>query len=160
MKPDVVILAGNWAQYEGGPYSQLVGENSIEDTINRLKSLGIKRIVGVGQFPLWDYSVPKLLARRYRDGRASLVATAATSPVRDADYIGPRTFISKQRAQQWFLSTGAEFVSPLSTLCNDTGCLLTVPGRIEPMERDQDHLTNAGSIWFVANTLQSLLAEE
>jgi peptidoglycan/LPS O-acetylase OafA/YrhL len=160
MKPDIVLLAGNWAQYDGGPHSQLVDEHSIEDTVNRLKSLGIKRIVGVGQFPLWDYSVPKLLARRYRDGRASLVAAAATSPVRDADYIEPRTFVSNQRVQQWFLSAGAEFVSPLSTLCNDTGCLLTVPGRFGPMERDQDHLTNAGSIWFVANTLQSLLAEE
>jgi peptidoglycan/LPS O-acetylase OafA/YrhL len=160
MKPDIVILAGNWAQYDGGTHSQLVDEHSIQDTVDQLKSLGIKHIVGVGQFPLWDYSVPKLLARRYRDGRAPLVAAAAKSPVRDAEYIEPRTFISNRRVQQWFLSAGVAFVSPLSTLCNDTGCLLTVPGRIEPMERDEDHLTNAGSIWFVANNLQSLLAEE
>jgi peptidoglycan/LPS O-acetylase OafA/YrhL len=159
IKPDTVILAGNWGQYDGGRNAALVDRRSISEAVDRLKSLGIKRIVGVGQFPAWDYAVPKLLARQYRDGRASLVAGASISPVRNMDNVEPRTFISDQRVQQWFLSAGATFVSPLSTLCNDSGCLMTVPGRIEPMERDEDHLTNVGSIWFVANNEEALLGE-
>jgi peptidoglycan/LPS O-acetylase OafA/YrhL len=159
MKPDTVILAGNWGQYDGGRNAALVDQHSIREVVDGLKRLGIKSIVGVGQFPLWDYAVPKLLARQYREGRASLVAAANVSPLRNKDYVEPRTFISDERVHQWFASAGASFVSPMSTLCNDSGCLMTVPGHIEPMERDEDHLTNLGSIWFVANNVKDLLGE-
>jgi hypothetical protein len=156
LKPDTVIVAANWAQYDGGPRSQLVDQRSVVETVDRLKSIGVKRVVGVGQFPVWDYAVPKLLARQYRDGHASLVAAAATEPIRGKSYVDPTSIAADELARQWFAAAGAEFISPISTLCNDAGCLMTVPGHIEPMERDEDHLTNAGSVWFVANNQQDL----
>jgi len=127
--------------------------------VQRLKSLGIKRIVAIGQFPLWSYAVPKLVAREYRRGLVTVTANGTVAPMRNRSYLEPKTFAADRRVQQWFLSEGATFVSPLSTLCNDDGCLLTVPGRIEPIYRDQDHFTNAGSIWFAAYTAQKLLGE-
>jgi hypothetical protein len=88
-----------------------------------------------------------------------VVAGAAASPIWSRDYLDPNTFIWDERVRQWFLSAGAAFVSPVSTLCNGVGCLMTVPGQIDPMERDHDHLTNAGSIWFVMNNERSLVGE-
>jgi hypothetical protein len=157
LKADTVILAGNWGPYDGGPNAARVDQGSIREAVERLKAMGIKRIVGVGQFPLWDYAVPKLLARQYRDGRAASVAAAAVSPVRSLDYVNPLTFISDERVGQWFRAAGATFVSPLATLCDRTGCLMTVPGHIDPMERDEDHLTNAGAIWFAGVNRKALL---
>ncbi len=159
MRPDTVILAGNWGPYDGGANAALVDERSIREAVGRLRAIGVRRIVGVGQFPLWDYAVPKLLARQYRDGRAAVVAAAAASPVRSMAYVAPLTFVSDQRVGQWFRAAGAAFVSPLATLCDPAGCLMTVPGRIDPMDRDEDHLTNAGSIWFAGVNEKSLLAE-
>jgi peptidoglycan/LPS O-acetylase OafA/YrhL len=159
IKPDTLILAANWGAYDGGPNADLVGQDSIREVVDRLTSIGVRRIVGVGQFPVWDYAVPKLIARDYRDGHASPEAAGTASPLRSIHNLDARTFAADQNARQWFLSAGAAFVSPLATLCNDAGCLLTVPGRVDPMDRDEDHMTNAGSVWFAANNAKSLLGE-
>lgn len=157
LKPDTVILAGNWGPYDGGPNAALVDERSIRGAVTRVAVMGPRRVVGVGQFPLWDYAVPKLLAREYRNGHAASVAAAAASALRSNDYVAPLTFVSDQRVARWFRAAGAEFVSPLATLCDARGCLITVPGRIDPMERDEDHMTNAGSIWFVRVNEKALI---
>ncbi len=159
IRPDTVILAGKWAIYADAPDVPRVDEASIRDVVDRLKSLGIAHVVGVGQFPLWDYEVPRILARQYRERRGSRVAGAAATPIRSRDHLDPDTFIWDEKVRQWFLSAGAAFVSPVSTLCEDGGCLMTVPGHLDPMERDQDHLTNAGSIWFVKNNERGLVGE-
>jgi len=158
LKPDTVILAANWGTYDGGPTAALVDRNSIREVVERLKAIGVRRIVGVGQFPVWDYAVPKLIARDYRGGHASPDAAGAAPPVRSRN-LDPRTFAADQRARQWFESAGATFVSPLATLCNEAGCLLTVPGRANPMDRDEDHMTSAGSVWFAASNAKNLLDE-
>jgi ABC-type Fe3+-hydroxamate transport system substrate-binding protein len=62
MKPDVVILAGNWARYDGITNASIVDQRSIRVIIERLNSMGISRVVGVGQFPLWTVAVPRILA--------------------------------------------------------------------------------------------------
>ncbi len=159
MKPDVVILAGNWERYDGATNASLVNEQSIRDTVEHLHAMGVSRVVGVGQFPLWTVAVPKILARYYRDGGSSSVAVRSGSAVRNAAYVDPVTFEADRRMRQWFASAGATFVSPLSTLCDLSGCLLTVPGRTEPMDGDGDHLTYAGSIWFVAENARRFLQE-
>jgi len=160
MTPDTVILTANWGHYDGSAHAGLVDQQSVHEVVHHLQSLGVKRIVGVGQFPLWDHAVPQIIVRLYRSGRASL-ATAGTPPaIRDMSYVEPQTFVSDQRVGRWFMSAGATFISPLSTLCNDDGCLLSLPGRVEPMVRDEDHLTNSGSIWFVARNEKNLLGEQ
>jgi hypothetical protein len=129
----------------------------MRETVARLEALGVKRILGVGQFPVWEFRAPKLVARRYREGSVPSGAAVADSAIRSADHLKSRTFASDQRAAQWFAATGAGFLSPLSTLCNGTGCLLTVPGSAEPMARDEDHFTRSGSIWFVEQNATALL---
>jgi hypothetical protein len=157
-KPDSVILAANWAAYDGGRNAALVDGAGIAEAVARIHALGARRIVGVGQFPLWHRAGPQILARSYRTGGVTALADGSVSPLRDSSYVEPATFAADGRAYAWFRAAGAAFVSPLATLCNDAGCLLTVPGTSEPMTRDEDHLTNTGAVWFVVNNEAALLA--
>lgn len=158
LKPDSVILAANWATYDGGPNAALVDGAGIAEAVNRINALGAKRIVGVGQFPLWHHAGAQILARSYRAGHVAPLADGTVPPLRNSSYVEPRTFAADERANTWFRAAGAAFVSPLATLCNSAGCLITVPGTSEPMTRDEDHLTNAGAVWFVVNNKEALLA--
>ena len=155
--PDTVILSGNWQQYDGGPHAGRVDATSIQETVARLRALGVARVLGVGQFPVWDFRVDKILARKYRLGSRPLGAAMAAAPIRSADLLDPGTFAWDRQAAQWFASAGAAFLSPLSTLCSGAGCLLTVPGSAAPMARDEDHLTSSGSIWFGTQNEKALL---
>jgi len=50
-----------------------------------------------------------------------------------------------------FVEEGAEFISPLTTFCNDDGCLLTVPNSGNmPVSSDVSHLTNTASVYFAS----------
>ena len=153
MKPDTVIMAGRWDIYEGLPK---LDDESIAWTISRLKSMGVRKIVGVNQFPLWDAPVPKILARYYRTSRASFAGTS-DAPLRDKDHVVQSAFAVSYQIGRAFLTAGATVVSPPATLCNAEGCLLTVPGTsFEPIAGDQTHLTYAGSIYFVARNAEAL----
>ncbi len=153
MKPDTVIMAGQWDIYEGLPK---LDDELIAWTISRLKSMGVRKIVGVNQFPLWDAPVPKILARYYRTARASF-AGASDAPLRDKDHVVQSAFAVSYQIGRALLTAGATVVSPPATLCNAEGCLLTVPGTsFEPIARDQTHLTYAGSIYFAARNAEAL----
>ncbi len=152
MRPDTVIMAGRWDIYEGLPK---LDDESIAWTISRLKSMGVRKIVGVNQFPLWDAPVPKILARYYRTSSASFALPDA--PVRDKDHVVQSAFSVSYPVGRAFLTAGATVVSPPATLCNADGCLLTVPGTpFEPIAHDQTHLTYAGSIYFVSRNAEAL----
>jgi hypothetical protein len=156
IRPDTVIMAGRWDLYDA---SGKIDEEAIGWSIARLKSMGVRRIVGVGQFPVWEYAVPKILARYYRTHPASHGGEAA-QPLRNKDYLLQSAFAVNYKIGRAFLAAAATVVSPPSTLCNADGCLLTVPGTArEPIARDQTHLTYAGSIFFVNANADGLLGE-
>jgi hypothetical protein len=72
-----------------------------------------------------------------------------------------RSFKSDQNwdkmVQRAIDGTGAIFISPLSTFCDDDGCLLAVPGRGESVAWDNAHLTPAASEFFVESNARTLL---
>ena len=113
----VLLAAGVATFFTSEPGTQLIayGQDSIREVVDRLKAIGVRRIVGVGQFPVWHYAVPKLIAREYRDGRASPAAAATSPPMRSSNNLEARTFAADQNARRWFLSAGATFMSPPMT---------------------------------------------
>jgi len=153
IKPDTVIMAGRWDWYD---QMGMLDEQSIEWTVARLKSMGVRQVVGVNQFPLWDAAVPKILARHYRTLRATFSETT-DAPLRDQSHLVQSAFAVGYRVGRAFLTAGATVVSPPTTLCNAEGCLLTVPGtRLEPIASDQTHLTYDGSVFFVSRNAEVL----
>ena len=158
LKPDTVIMGAHWRWRDRVGEPSLVDEQSIQQTVARLRSMGVRRVVGVGEFPVWEYDVTKILARNYRLFRGSFGDGHKSDAIRSTGYLVPWAFPTDENIGRAFRAAGAIFVSPPATLCNADGCLLTVPGTsFEPVAWDQTHLTNAGSIYFVARNAEALI---
>ena len=152
LKPDTVVMAGRWDIYDGKGFGQL-DPNALRNTIARLKQFGVKRIVVMGQFPIWRAQVPQLRARNFRLAAVGLDSDAKRLE-RDTSFVIPTTYAANEMIQQAVAGTGVEFVSPLATLCNGEGCLLVVPGTDgKPIYWDDNHLTRTGSIYFVEQNM-------
>ena len=154
LKPDTVIMAGRWEIYNGNAFG-LLEATAMRATIARLKALGVRHVVVMGQFPIWRAQVPQLRARNYR-----LVAVGLGSDTkdieRDKSFIIPTIYKADEMVRQAVAGTGAGFVSPLSTLCNGEGCLLVVPGTGgKPIYWDDNHFTRTGSIYFIEHNLSA-----
>jgi peptidoglycan/LPS O-acetylase OafA/YrhL len=152
LKPDTVIMVGRWDLYDGSGGVGRVDFDVIRETVDRLKSLGVKRVVAVGQFPIWKVAPPKILARSFRTAAFSTVSADAIISERNKSFLHPSTFVRSDEISQALKAAGAIVVTPLSTFCNDDGCLLVVPGSHgEPIVWDDaGHMTEAGSKYFVA----------
>jgi peptidoglycan/LPS O-acetylase OafA/YrhL len=154
--PETVIMAARWELYDGGDNWGRISEEMIRATVVQLTAMGVKRIVVIGQLPIWQADVPKIRIRRYRTSIAGekLVATE-----RDKDFL--QSFKSdlnwNNMVQRAIAGTAAIFVSPLSTFCDDDGCLLALPGSGESVAWDKAHLTPAASEFFVESNAQALL---
>ena len=159
LRPDTVIMAGSWFTYYISPESGHVDE-SIRLTVERLKSMGVQRIVGVGQFPHWTAPPQRILIRNYSPFAELLNWEPKELQDNNKSLIVWGAFDVDKRLKDAFLNAGATFVSPKSTLCSDNGCRLLVPGGDgAPMEFDANHLTVAGSIYFVMANERALLAD-
>ena len=149
LMPDTVILAGRWELYDQSGGWGRVEASSLQATIAQLRSMSVGRIVVVGQFPTWGAMVPKIRTRSYR--MAGFAGAETPSAIeRDKSYLKITIGPANERIRQ--AAVGAVFISPLSTLCNDQGCLLVVPdGSGKPMAWDESHMTRSGSIYFVTS---------
>lgn len=159
LKPDTVILAGRWSLYDGNEGWGLIEAAEVHDTIAALKASGVRRIVVVGQFPIWTLPPQKILSRNYQLGMLTLSASAtAALPADAASYLDRAALATEPHARQLWSESGVTFISPRETLCRNGRCLLLAPGRNhEPIAWDQGHLTTAGSIYFVEANARQLL---
>ena len=152
--PDTVIVVGNWTVYRhetdnGFDFAML------DDVIARLAAIGVRRIVVLGQFPMWEFDVPRIRIPRYREGIARDVG-----PATDLNRAVPPDMKSLLEddvdVRNIVAGRSAIFISPLTTLCNDRGCLLAVPGRPQSISSDRMHLSAAGSDYFAATNADAL----
>ena len=156
--PDTVIMAGYWVAYYQSGDPEAIDE-AIRQTVNRLKSMGVRRIIGIGQFPIWTVPPPRILSQIY-----SPFARISTSEPEELGHnkalLNWRAFDTDRTVKKAFVKAGATFVSPKSTLCNTEGCLLIVPHlNGMPMDWDTNHMTIAGSIFFITSNERTLLED-
>jgi len=134
-RPAVVVLAGSWATYQpldDGSTGEVAG---LAQTIARLRSLGVARVVVVGSLPVWQTDQPRLLLSAWqRSGQL---------PARLADGLVAQPRALDRLVAEEARRSGAEFVSPYELLCNPDGCLATLQehGRLYPTAHDAAHLT-------------------
>ena len=158
LRPETVIMAGIWFAYYDTTDARLVDE-SIHRTVNRLKSMGVQRVVGIGQFPHWT-AQPQVILSRIYSPFPRLLNRDPKELQENKAFIAWREFDTDKRLADVFSKAGASFVAPRSTLCNHDGCQLLVPGgNGVPMNWDSNHLTVAGSIYFVRTNEQDLLKD-
>jgi peptidoglycan/LPS O-acetylase OafA/YrhL len=139
-KPRTVILAADWIQYDGFNQFNLLAFNQIENTLRQLKADGVKKIILVGNFPVFYVSQPRLFANLF----------VPNEKTRTFKRMNLSTLEKNQALKQLAKSNSIDFVSPTDLLCDQDGCLMsTNQERLIPMGIDVSHLSKQGSIFFV-----------
>jgi peptidoglycan/LPS O-acetylase OafA/YrhL len=158
LDPGVLVMAAGWDLYAGRRGLDKVDEAMIRATLAQLVGIGLKRIVVIGVTPRWEAAPPRMrIARRL--GRLIAGAPSAADVERAFPAFYGRSQAWDDLVQRALAGTPAHFISPLSTLCNAEGCLLTVPGKEDSTAWDTAHLTSAGSEFFVQSNARALLGE-
>ena len=136
-KPEKVVLGGLWRAYDW---------ESLELTIIKLKAIGIKNIDLIGPVPQWKTGLPRQLFRQY----------TSTFPHQIAKRMKPG-FASNFQLLDLLMADFANkenvtYVSPLSVLCNQDGCLAVITEMNNALTSwDGGHLTLWGSRYLVSH---------
>jgi peptidoglycan/LPS O-acetylase OafA/YrhL len=142
-KPNTVLLAADWVQYDGVNQFNLITPEKISATIQDLKDAGVKNIVLIGNFPVFNIEQPRLAAAFFKPDLNNRTLQRLNIQSLEIN----KTF-SKLAAQE-----GIDFLSPTEILCNSDGCLLSTSNeKLLPIGLDASHLSKAGSIYFINQT--------
>lgn len=143
-KPEVLVIA----QLEG------------HDSVNNLKELtrvatesGVKKVIVVGPVPRFDQNLYQLVIRKYW----------SQTPRRISSNLLPVPFeTDKLLTQQYSNGAGGfEYLSAISVLCNQEGCLtyLGDDRKTGLVTFDYGHLTPLASVYFSKNALGPLIVK-
>jgi peptidoglycan/LPS O-acetylase OafA/YrhL/lysophospholipase L1-like esterase len=151
-RPDVVILHANWIHPR---FSVLKDEDEVglhlKATVERLRRVGVRRIILLGLVPQWVDGLPRTLFRYYK-----------TDPLHRLPERIPYTNDSvphaDRRLREIAAQLGVDYVSALDILCqSDAGCIAVLGEEDRGLSAyDYGHLTPAGSK-FLAAGMQPLL---
>jgi peptidoglycan/LPS O-acetylase OafA/YrhL len=129
IKPDILILFSNYQARLHGRDKRIFGGDKTYDVIvdnelSKIKQLGVKNIIVVGQTPTWKGSLPKVLARHF---------LGKSLPIPDRTYTGveDRSLAWDKRMRSQNYGDGIVYVSLKDKFCDEKGCLTYI-------ENDQD----------------------
>ena len=151
-KPDTVVLAANWTLYDGGGWERL-DPAALTRTAALLRAAGVRRVVVIGQLPRWQISQPTALLTQWRE--------TGTLPTRNDRSLSPSAWPADRAVGAAAAAAGVRFISPMSHLCDATGCQLTVSsgGTIYPVAWDDAHLTGQASLALARQWQTELLGD-
>lgn len=146
LRPDTVILAANWAMYNGRDKWNLLDFDKLKSTVQMLRSLGVPNIVLVGQLPCFESRQPKVGAQVF----------VANKVDRTYRHFNSESLQANRKIKAFAEENRVEFVSPIDLLCNADGCLIsTSRTKLMPLAWDYCHLTEAGSTLLIDSAVKS-----
>ena len=135
-RPRIVVLAAGW--YFDWNYELL------RKTVRELRLSGVEQVILVGHFPQWREPVPARLVRTWRQDPFHRVPRRFADGLNLANAHVDGTLAALAREER------IEFRAPEAILCNEEGCLVRLgDGDGDLTTWDQDHLTDAGSLFVV-----------
>jgi hypothetical protein len=140
IKPDVVIVA------------QAIGHNidTFNQIIEKLKSLGVKKIILVGSTPHWTSNLPKII----------ITKLWGNTPRRTYKGVDQKVLSDNALLQEQFKQTDSEiFANVIDVFCNKEGCLtyLGDDKKTGITTIDYGHLTPLASEYLAKNLLVNLI---
>jgi peptidoglycan/LPS O-acetylase OafA/YrhL len=155
-KPDVLILDMYWGQ--SGTVQRFPDMDHykahITDRIAQLAhSIGVKKVVLVGEIPTWYPDLPHSLIRSFIEKRQKV-------PERTWIGVAKESLEMDDVMRTWAFPSGYHYFSVKNVLCNVDGCLTRVGSNpaTDLVVWDYGHLTQAGSDYVVAHSLGDLLS--
>ena len=156
IRVDLLIIDAHWLGASAPPY-YLGGGNFQTHLNNKLefyKSLGVRKILVVGQMPTWYGGLPEQLGLNF---------AAKSLPVPERTKLGldvESLYIDSLMAQATYPEK-VTYVSLANFLCREDGCLTMVGENVETdlIVWDYGHLTPAGSAFVNERIIKSVVIE-
>ncbi|HET6841082.1 MAG TPA: acyltransferase family protein [Candidatus Angelobacter sp.] len=136
LHPDTVVLAAQaWVLHPEDTRA------SIQRTVGLVQQAGVRRVILIGPEPMWKISLPRFLLRYAR------VRFNQGIPARMADETNQGLFQEDHDLSVQAADSGAIYLSPVSILCEKSGCLtmITENGKTDLTTFDKSHLTFVAS---------------
>ena len=139
-KPDVVIVAQN------------IGQNVSASLIiiNRLKKMGISKVIFMGPVPHWTADLPKIISRQL------WIAT----PQRTLIGVDKSLLAINKQLKVEYISSNLIFIDIISLFCNEKGCLTRIgEDKLNGITTyDYGHLTQISSDYLAKHLLAKEVA--
>jgi len=137
-KPYKVVMAANWDLYDDADWTKL------ENTIIRLKEIGINNIDLIGPVPQWQESLPKQLYNFYKKSPFHNIPTKMQ--------FGLNTNISllEPALEKISIREKINYISPIKIFCSEGACITRLGDTSDDLTAwDYGHLTTIGSKYLV-----------
>lgn len=146
----LVVLATNWINNHERPDFF----EKLSYTLKRLEELKVPILV-VGQMPLWQDGLPKVIQRNF-------IMKGLTVPERAIAGLDKKVNFVDNKLTNFFEKSSLEsqqLLRPLKELCSEKGCLVLVGQDLQTslISFDAGHFTPLGSIYFAKNILYPYL---
>ena len=147
-KPKLLIIDGYWAKMSRGVDT----EKALVAYIDLVQSLGVKKIVIIGQVPTYDAGLPQHLQNLYISQGLSIPESTPRAQV-DNDPKG-----TQELMQKYAYPPNVFYRSIDDLLCVKDSCRVTVGPNLETdlVVWDYGHLTEAGSRFVAENLLTDI----
>ena len=148
--PDTVVLGGHWLRYSTSQSQQNITMAQLRTTVLWLKQIGVRHVVVFGQAPTWTIAQPRVVMAAWNRTHGVIE--------RAFDHLDPASAALDEAVSLAVAGTGAQFVSPMSKLCNESGCLVAVHRRdgMHAVAYDNSHLGDEGSIELLSRSAAML----
>jgi len=124
------------------------------DRITKLaQSIGVKKVIVVGEIPTWEPDLPHGLIRNFVEKRQQV-------PRRTWVGVTKESLEMDTLMRTWALPPGYHYFSVKDVLCNADGCLTRVGSNMatDLVVWDYGHLTQTGSDYVVNHGLRELIS--
>ena len=154
-KPDVMVIFANYASYQADPQNRekMPYDQLLLQRVRQYVSAGAKRIVIIGQIPVWEDVLPNILLRRF---------VLRHRPIPDRTFEGvTRASLAEDAALKALLyPPNTVYVSLKDFLCDASGCLTRTGADMKHdlIVQDYAHLTHAGADFITRKLLAKYLA--
>ena len=137
IRPAVVMLDANWVGY---------GWSQLPNTVERLREVGVRRIVVVGPVPQWTGSLFQQVFNHVR------LHKDAAIPTRLGEGANPQVPVLDAQLAAYCQRSAIEYVSAYALLHDDSGYLVRIGDTPDSfITWDYGHLTVKGSLYLVAH---------
>jgi peptidoglycan/LPS O-acetylase OafA/YrhL len=134
--PNRVMLSARWGFYNNW--------REVASTVAALRQIGVKQIDMVGPVPEWTHNLNSLLY--------DFAVKNKTIPERVLFGLKPENAELDVQVRDFATKHNIRYISALSALCNEKGCLTYVNGNYGALTSfDAGHLTREGSIYLGAH---------
>ena len=154
-QPDVVVIDSFWTKADGPPSFVGGGDflGHLLATIENIERHGAKRVIVVGQMPIWPPSLPDSLAHNF---------VQKDLPIPRRTFVGVDAESLRIDAVMKVIKypPAATYLSVKEALCDDDGCLTKVGSDLahDLIVYDNSHLTPAASEFLAGSLMKPALS--